>query len=63
MGPRRWIALASIAAAVLIVFFALHTNYSSTDTAPGRAADKETTGGIPSNPDTANPDAVKPKLP
>jgi hypothetical protein len=63
MGPRRWIALASIALAVVIIFFTLYGNYSATDTAPGRAANQETTGTIPSNPDTANPDAVAPKQP
>lgn len=63
MGPRRWIALASIALFVVIVFFALHSNYSATDSAPGRAASQETTGTIPSNPDTANPNAVAPKQP
>ncbi len=63
MGPRRWIALASIALAVVLIFFALHSTFNAQDTAPGRAANQETTGTIPSNPDTANPDAARPKQP
>jgi hypothetical protein len=55
MGPRRWIALASIAAAVIVLFFALRGTYSDAENAPGRAANKETVKQIPSNPDTVTP--------
>lgn len=55
MGPRRWIALASIALAVIVLFFALQLNFSDTENAPGREANKETIKQIPSNPDTVAP--------
>ncbi|WP_166802253.1 hypothetical protein [Microvirga pakistanensis] len=55
MGIRAWLALASIAAAVVVFFFAVREVHTDPETAPGRAANKETVEQIPSNPDTVAP--------
>lgn len=55
MGTRNWVALASIAAAVVVLFFALRGAHSDPENAPGRAASQETIKPIPSNPDTVQP--------
>ncbi|SCY77839.1 hypothetical protein [Microvirga guangxiensis] len=52
MGTRSWVALASIAAAVIVIFFALRETHTDPEGAPGRAASQETIKQIPSNPDT-----------
>lgn len=55
MGPRRWTAMALIALAVVVVFFAVRETHSDPDSAPGRAASQDTIKQIPSNPDTVVP--------
>lgn len=55
MGTRAWVALASIAVAVLIFFFAIRGVHIDPEGAPGRDASQETIKQIPSNPDTATP--------
>ncbi|WP_262270109.1 hypothetical protein [Microvirga yunnanensis] len=55
MGIRNWTALAVIALAVVVVFFALRETHSDPESAPGRAASQETIKPIPSNPDTVAP--------
>lgn len=55
MGTRSWMALASIAAAVVVLFFALRGVHTDAENAPGRAASQETVKPIPSNPDTVVP--------
>lgn len=55
MGPRRWTALATIALAVVALFFVLRANYADEENAPGRAAGKETVKQIPSHPDIVTP--------
>jgi hypothetical protein len=55
MGPRRWIALASIALAVIVLGFAFTQVHMDPGAAPDRAANKETVKQIPSNPDTVTP--------
>jgi len=55
MNPRNWTALALVALAVVVVFFALRETHSDPENAPGRSAGKETIKQIPSNPDTVTP--------
>lgn len=55
MNTRSWTALALVALAVVVVFFALRETHSDPDSAPGRAASQETIKPIPSNPDTVTP--------
>lgn len=55
MNARSWTALALVALAVVVLFFALRETHSDTENAPGRAAGKETIKQIPSNPDTVVP--------
>jgi hypothetical protein len=55
MGTRAWIALASIAVAVLVFFFAIRGVHTDSEGAPGREASQETIKQIPSNPDTVTP--------
>jgi hypothetical protein len=55
MGTRAWMALASIAAAVIIFFFAIRGVHTDPEGAPGRNASQETIEQIPSNPDTVPP--------
>ncbi|MBD2750069.1 MULTISPECIES: hypothetical protein [unclassified Microvirga] len=55
MNTRSWTALALVAVAVVVVFFALRETHSDPENAPGRAASKETVKQIPSNPDTVVP--------
>ncbi len=55
MGPRRWMALASIALAVVVLTYAFGWLYMDPQHAPGRAAGKDTVEQIPSNPDTVKP--------
>ncbi|WP_262296168.1 hypothetical protein [Microvirga sesbaniae] len=55
MGIRNWTALAVIALAVVVLFFALRETHSDPESAPGRAASQETIKPIPSNPDTVAP--------
>jgi len=55
MGIRNWTALAVIALAVVVLFFALRETHSDPESAPGRAASQETIKQIPSNPDTVAP--------
>ena len=52
MNTRSWTALALVALAVVVVFFALRETHSDPENAPGRAANQETIKPIPSNPDT-----------
>ncbi len=54
MGPRRWIALAVIALAVVAIFFALRGTYSNPESAPGQSYN-QAKNSIPSNPDTVTP--------
>lgn len=55
MNTRSWTALALVAFAVVVVFFALRETHSDPEAAPGRAASQETIKQIPSNPDTVAP--------
>lgn len=55
MNTRSWTALALVAVAVVVVFFALRETHSDPQNAPGRAASQETIKPIPSNPDTVVP--------
>ncbi|UVF18672.1 hypothetical protein HPT29_019595 [Microvirga terrae] len=55
MGIRNWTALAAVALAVVVIFFALRETHSDPENAPGRAASQETIKPIPSNPDTVAP--------
>jgi hypothetical protein len=55
MGPRRWTALAVIALAVVVVFFAIRGTHTDEGNAPGRDAGKETVKQIPSPPDVPAP--------
>ena len=55
MNTRSWTALALVALAVVVVFFALRETHSDPENAPGRAASQETIKPIPSNPDTVTP--------
>jgi hypothetical protein len=55
MGPRRWTALAVVALAVMVVFFAIRGTHTDEADAPGRDASKETVKQIPSPPDVPTP--------
>jgi 3-deoxy-D-manno-octulosonic acid (KDO) 8-phosphate synthase len=55
MGTRSWTALALVALAVVVIFFALRETHSDPQSAPGRAASQETIKPIPSNPDLVTP--------
>jgi hypothetical protein len=55
MNTRSWTALALVALAVVVVFFALRETHSDPENAPGRAASQETIKPISSNPDTVAP--------
>ncbi len=55
MNPKSWTALALVALAVIVIFFALRETHSDPESAPGRAAGQETIKPIPSNPDTVTP--------
>lgn len=55
MNTRSWTALALVALAVVVVFFALSETHSDPEGAPGRDASQETIKPIPSNPDTVAP--------
>ena len=55
MTTRSWTALALVALAVVVIFFALRETHSDPENAPGRAASQETIKPIPSNPDTVAP--------
>ena len=55
MNIRSWTALALVALAVAVLYFALRETHSDPESAPGRAASQETIKQIPSNPDTVTP--------
>ncbi len=54
MGSRSWTALAAIALAVVVLFFALRGTHTDPASAPGREAG-QAKNDIPSNPDTVTP--------
>lgn len=55
MNAPSWTALALVALAVVVLFFALRETHSDPENALGRAASQETIKPIPSNPDTVAP--------
>jgi 3-deoxy-D-manno-octulosonic acid (KDO) 8-phosphate synthase len=55
MNIRSWTALALVALAVAVLYFALSETHFDPESAPGRAASQETIKQIPSNPDTVTP--------
>ena len=54
MGSRSWTALAAVALAVVVLFFALRGTHTDPASAPGREAG-QAKNDIPSNPDTVTP--------
>ena len=54
MGSRSWTALAAIALAVVVLFFALRGTHTDPAGAPGREAG-QAKNDIPSNPDIVTP--------